>query len=112
MYAQGFTLVCVCVGAIYWKEDREKRKHYQGLLGEKRAKEKRDAWIRELEVRDQEEEEERKLRRARRQDREAAMAAAATSTTDNNSAMSGRDMRGLLVGSHILGPAMGLWWSR
>jgi len=102
----------VCVGAIYWKEDREKRKHYQGLMGEKRAKEKKDAWIRELEVRDKIEEEERVLRRARRQERDAAAASISLSESDNNSALSGSDVRSLLVGSSILGPAMGLWWSR
>lgn len=103
------------MGAIYWKEDREKRKHYQGLLGEKRAKEKRDAWIRELEIRDKEEEAERVLRRARKQEREAARATAAIPVApqaDNHSAMNGQDMRGLLMGSQILGPAMNLWWSK
>ena len=115
VYAQGFTLLCVCVGAIYWKEDREKRKQFQGLLSDKRAKEKRDAWIRELEIRDQIEEEERGLRRVRKQEREAArMAALETkaSEADNNAALSGSDMRSLLVRSDILGPAMKLWWSR
>jgi len=103
------------VGAIYWKEDREKRKQFQGLLSDKRAKEKRDAWIRELEIRDQIEEEERGLRRARKQDREAAKEAARAtkaSEADNNAALSGSDMTSLLVRSDILGPAMKLWWSR
>lgn len=66
LYAQGFTIVCVCAGAIYYQEERQKRKHYQGLLGEKRAKEKREAWIRELEARDREEEVERRKVRERR----------------------------------------------
>ncbi|KAI9807876.1 MAG: hypothetical protein M1825_005182 [Sarcosagium campestre] len=64
IYAQGFTLVAVVAGSIYYKQDREKRKKYQGLVAEKVAEEKKQAWIRELEARDEED----KLARARRQD--------------------------------------------
>ena len=70
VYAQAFTLLCLCVGSVYWKEDRERRGYYRGLLEEKRQKERRDRWIRELEVRDEEERgarEERGRRREKRQ---------------------------------------------
>ena len=67
VYAQAFTLLCLCVGSVYWKEDREKRKHYEGLLGEKRAQEKRDAWIKELEARDEEDKLEREKKKRRRE---------------------------------------------
>lgn len=40
---------------MYWKTDREKRKEFEGVVSERKAQEKRDAWIRELEARDQEE---------------------------------------------------------
>ncbi|KAH8594692.1 putative altered inheritance of mitochondria protein 31, mitochondrial, partial [Bisporella sp. PMI_857] len=59
--AQGFTIVAMLAGSMYWQSDREKRKVFEGLLEEKKAKEKQEAWIRELEARD---EEERQLREA------------------------------------------------
>jgi len=125
VYAQGFTLLCIVVGSIYWKEDRDKRKHYQGLLGEKRAKEKKEAWLRELEARDREDELERQSRRARRESRRGIEAmppseddagtqavAAVNGGTQNSSALATRDLRALLfASSNILGPAMSLWRS-
>lgn len=129
LYAQGFTIVCVCAGALYWQEDRAKRKHYQGLLGEKKATEKRDAWIRELEARDREEEVERRKREARRERRrelerkgagegeaarrseEAAQEQAQQQVQGANSCPLEREqLVGLLRASSILGPAMGRWW--
>lgn len=126
VYAQGFTLLCIVVGSIYWKEDRDKRKHYQGLLGEKRAREKKEAWIRELEARDREDELERQKTRARRESRRNAEAALRNGDGEgaqavnavrvvgdsNSSAMDKRDLSELLSGSRILSSAMSLWWSR
>ncbi|KAF2088982.1 hypothetical protein K490DRAFT_6905, partial [Saccharata proteae CBS 121410] len=54
IYAQGFTLVAMAAGSMYWSSDREKRKEYNVLLEQKKQQEKRDAWIRELEARDEE----------------------------------------------------------
>lgn len=62
IYAQGFTILAMFAGSIYWESDRSKRKQYDGLVDEKKKKEKHDAWIRELEARDEEEKELRKLR--------------------------------------------------
>lgn len=115
LYAQGFTIVCVCAGAIYYQEDRQKRKHYQGLLGEKRAREKKEAWIRELEARDREEEVERKKRAARKEkmkEKGAAVATAEEKGKESPSPMDEGDLRSLLTGSRILGPAMAGWWRR
>lgn len=126
VYAQGFTLLCIVVGSIYWKEDRDKRKHYQGLLGEKRAREKKEAWIRELEARDREDELERQKTRARRESRRNAEAALRNGEGEgaqavnavrvvgdsNSSAMDKGDLSELLSGSRILSSAMSLWWSR
>lgn len=120
VYAQGFTLVCVCAGAIYWKEDREKRKMYQGLLGEKRAREKKEAWIRELEARDREEEVERRKRAARRAGIsmeefgaiEAARQAAEGGTTNLSLVDDGVGLRRLLTGRGVLDRAMAVWWGR
>jgi len=57
IYAQAFTLLAVVAGSIYYKQDREKRKEFEGAVAERKAKEKSEAWIRELEARDQEDKE-------------------------------------------------------
>jgi hypothetical protein len=67
IYAQGFTLVAMLAGSAYWQSDREKRKEFDGVLAEKKAKEKNEAWIRELEARDEEAKQIKAEREARRQ---------------------------------------------
>ncbi|KAL1588150.1 hypothetical protein WHR41_03185 [Cladosporium halotolerans] len=62
IYAQGFTILAMLGGSAYWESDRAKRGQFDELTEEKRRKEKKDAWIRELEVREQEEEELRRMR--------------------------------------------------
>lgn len=52
-------------GSIYWDADRKKRKEFEGAVSERKAKEKNEAWIRELEARDQEEKELQALREKR-----------------------------------------------
>ena len=42
-------------GSFYYNSDRILRKEYDGILKERKATEKRNAWIRELEARDKEE---------------------------------------------------------
>ncbi|KAF4636194.1 hypothetical protein G7Y89_g1898 [Cudoniella acicularis] len=64
--AQGFTLVAMVAGSIYWDSDRKKRKEFEGVIAERKQKEKNEAWIRELEARDKEEKEMRALREKRR----------------------------------------------
>lgn len=54
------------VGSMYWKTDRQKRKELDAVIAEQKAKEKKEAWIRELEARDQEEKEFQAMREARR----------------------------------------------
>ena len=49
-------------GSAYWETDRAKRRQYEGLVEEKKQKEKHEAWIRELEIREEEEQELRKIR--------------------------------------------------
>lgn len=51
---------------MYWKSDRQKRKEYDTVVAEKKAKEKSEAWVRELEARDEEEKEIKAKRDARR----------------------------------------------
>lgn len=62
IYAQGFTLLAMVAGSVYWEKDRSKRKEYDELMTEKKRTEKRDAWIRELEIRDAEDTERRNMR--------------------------------------------------
>jgi hypothetical protein len=45
------------VGSKYYADEREKRKVFTSAVAEKKALEKRDAWIRELEARDAEDRE-------------------------------------------------------
>ncbi|PMD24500.1 hypothetical protein NA56DRAFT_594749 [Hyaloscypha hepaticicola] len=66
IYAQGFTLVAMIAGSMYWQSDRQKRKEFDKLVEERKAREKNEAWIRELEARDEEEKEFRRTREARR----------------------------------------------
>ena len=76
IYGQAFTLVAVVAGSYYYAEEREKRKEFTGILAERKAQEKRDAWIRELEVREEEDreiEKEKLARTKRLKEREAAL---------------------------------------
>jgi hypothetical protein len=66
IYAQGFTLVAMVAGSMYWQTDRQKRKEFDVVIAEKKAKEKNEAWIRELEARDEEERQIKAARDARR----------------------------------------------
>lgn len=52
---------------MYWQKDRVKRKDYEKMVAEKERMEKRDRWLRELEMRDEEEKawKERMARRGR-----------------------------------------------
>ncbi|KAL7787857.1 hypoxia induced protein conserved region domain-containing protein [Trichoderma ceciliae] len=53
--AQGFTVIAMVAGSMYYNKDREKSKELRKLKEERDAEEKRQRWIRELEVRDEEE---------------------------------------------------------
>ncbi|KAG4438905.1 Respiratory supercomplex factor 1, mitochondrial [Cadophora sp. M221] len=78
IYAQGFTLLAMVGGSMYWQTDRQKRKEYDVVIAEKKAKEKNELWIKELEARDDEEKElkaERQRRRERLEKRQAGLGA-------------------------------------
>ena len=53
-------------GSVYWKTDRQKRKEFDSVIAEQKAKEKNELWIKELEARDDEEKEMKAAREARR----------------------------------------------
>lgn len=55
IYAQGFTLLAVVAGGMYWGKDREKRREWDQLQKAKTAEERRKRWLDELEYRDREE---------------------------------------------------------
>lgn len=57
IYAQGFTLVAVVAGGIFYKDERMRRKAFEMKLDEKKQTEKREKWLRELEARDKEDRE-------------------------------------------------------
>lgn len=54
LYAQSFTIAVLVIGNLYWQKDRVKRKDYEKLVAEKERMHKRDRWLRELEMRDEE----------------------------------------------------------
>ncbi|TWU76188.1 Respiratory supercomplex factor 1, mitochondrial [Metarhizium rileyi] len=75
--AQGFTVIAMVAGSMYYSQDRQKTKELQKLKEERDAEEKRQKWIRELEARDDEEKRIRaSLEHKRRQKLDAASAAA------------------------------------
>jgi len=80
IYAQGFTIVAIVAGSTYWKSDRETRKEFEKVEGEKRRVERRDKWLAELEARDVEEKEFRERMRGRGRGREEGGNAKVTAT--------------------------------
>ncbi|OCT54368.1 Respiratory supercomplex factor 1, mitochondrial [Cladophialophora carrionii] len=57
IYAQGFTLLALVAGSIFYKDERLKRKAFEAKLEEKKVAEKREKWLAELEARDKEDRE-------------------------------------------------------
>ncbi|KAL8699314.1 MAG: hypothetical protein Q9201_006073 [Fulgogasparrea decipioides] len=78
LYGQFFTVVAMIAGSFYYNSDRILRKEYDAVVQERKAQEKRNAWIRELEARDLEEKEWRsklaKVREKQKQEVEARQA--------------------------------------
>ena len=62
IYAQGFTILAMVAGSAYWESDRQKRGQYNELVEDKKKMDKHEAWLKELEARDEEEQELRRLR--------------------------------------------------
>ncbi|KAI0396458.1 hypoxia induced protein conserved region-domain-containing protein [Xylariaceae sp. FL0594] len=52
--AQGFTIAAILLGSQYYREDRQKRAELIKLEAQRKAEERHQKWLRELEVRDQE----------------------------------------------------------
>ncbi|EOD44644.1 putative mitochondrial hypoxia responsive domain protein [Neofusicoccum parvum UCRNP2] len=99
IYAQGFTIAAMAAGSMYWQEDREKRKEYDTLQQQKKAQEKRDAWLRELEARDEEDKAFKAKVERRRQlaQEKAAKQKEAPSVTETKSALEASEERGVVA---------------
>jgi len=54
LYAQAFTIAVLVAGNMYWQKDRVKRKEYEKQVAQKERMDKKDRWLRELEMRDEE----------------------------------------------------------
>ncbi|KAI0452306.1 mitochondrial hypoxia responsive domain-containing protein [Xylaria acuta] len=65
--AQAFTVLAMVAGGAYYGADREKRKELIKLEAQKRAEERNQKWLHELEVRD---DEDKKLRAAMKRKRD------------------------------------------
>lgn len=57
IYAQAFTLVALVAGGMYFKTERQQRREFDQAVELRKKQEKRDAWLRELEIRDKEDRE-------------------------------------------------------
>lgn len=79
IYAQFFTLIAVVAGGMYYRTERQQRKEFERALDARKSAEKRDAWLKELEIRDKEDKGWR--------ERHAAVAEAETSPADKNRAV-------------------------
>ncbi|KAK0252728.1 Respiratory supercomplex factor 1, mitochondrial [Friedmanniomyces endolithicus] len=62
IYAQGFTIVAMLAGSAFWQGDRKKRNQFNELVSDQQKKEKHEAWLRELEARQEEEDELQRVR--------------------------------------------------
>ncbi|KAL5630964.1 hypothetical protein BROUX41_000836 [Berkeleyomyces rouxiae] len=73
--AQGFTVLAMIAGSIYYSRDRERTAELRRLEEQQNAEEKRARWLRELEARDAEDKEMRAALEARRRKRQQRLLA-------------------------------------
>jgi len=69
IYAQFFTIAAIVAGSAYWSKDREKRKELERVENERKAAERKEKWLAELDARDAEDREMRERVKDRRRDR-------------------------------------------
>ncbi|KAK2042682.1 hypothetical protein LZ31DRAFT_555880 [Colletotrichum somersetense] len=89
--AQGFTVLAMLAGSIYYNKDRERTAELRKIKEAKDAEEKRQRWIRELEARDDEEKALKAMLQNKRAKLEAAKSGAAggEAPVDGDKAKSG-----------------------
>jgi len=127
--AQAFTVVAIVAGGAYYQQDRQKQKEVWKQKEQQEAEEKRQKWIRELEIRDEEDRslkerlEKRKKRAAERSAaaggsepegvaahaRAALEASKATKTTDGSETTMDNSEAGK-NNSGIMGSLGGMMW--
>ncbi|KAL2755739.1 hypothetical protein ACRALDRAFT_1064240 [Sodiomyces alcalophilus JCM 7366] len=83
--AQGFTVLAMVAGGMYYAKDREVSQEIRKLKEQKEKEEKRQKWIRELEIRDEEE----KALKAMMEERKAQVSAARAATASAAAAADG-----------------------
>lgn len=88
--AQGFTVIAMVAGSMYYSKDREKSKELRKLKEERDAEEKRQRWIRELEARDDEDKAIKARLRKGRGFPEGPDAAAADAKTESQGGILGK----------------------
>ncbi|KAK1964800.1 hypothetical protein LY78DRAFT_129958 [Colletotrichum sublineola] len=79
--AQGFTVLAMLAGSMYYNKDRERTAELRKIKEAKDAEEKRQRWIRELEARDDEEKALKAMLQEKRAKFEAAKSGAAGGET-------------------------------
>ncbi|KAF6814704.1 hypothetical protein CSOJ01_03927 [Colletotrichum sojae] len=87
--AQGFTVVAMVAGSMYYNKDRERTAELRKIKEAQEAEEKRLRWIRELEARDEEEKAMRAMMQERRAKAEARNAASAAQPAEGEEKKSG-----------------------
>jgi len=90
--AQAFTILAAVGGGAYYREDREKRRELIKLEGQKRAEERHQKWLHELEVRDEEDKQVKAAMDKKRQRLEAKRAAAAANAEQQGSSTTATDV--------------------
>ncbi|KAK7403986.1 Respiratory supercomplex factor 1, mitochondrial [Neonectria punicea] len=103
--AQGFTVIAMVAGSMYYNKDREKTKELRKLKEQRDAEEKRIKWIRELEVRDEEE----KAMKAHLANRRKQVAAAASPTPTEEPTPESPEAEPTTTGTGGIIGRMGLW---
>ncbi|KAG6004609.1 Respiratory supercomplex factor 1, mitochondrial [Claviceps maximensis] len=103
--AQGFTVIAMVAGSMYYSQDRQKTKELRKLKEERDAEEKRQRWIRELEARDEED----KLMRATLEERRRQRTADSAATTAAPTEKGGEEAEEAAPGTRGILGKMGLW---
>ncbi|TGZ84786.1 hypothetical protein EX30DRAFT_360781 [Ascodesmis nigricans] len=57
IYGQGFTLAAMLAGTLYYKEQRAQEKEVEVVKAQEKREERKQAWLKELEARDEEDKE-------------------------------------------------------
>lgn len=102
LYGQFFTIVAMVAGSFYYNSDRILRKEYEEILKERKAVEKRNAWIKELEARDLEEkdwrEKVKEVTQKRKEEEDVARAKEEAKKGDGVVTKAVKGLRGRLAG--------------